>query len=202
MWIHRNVDTCQIDYSIHSKLRIFHYSEVINRSTHSRKKKSKDFRKMITIKFDVFVLSFLFSNDPDNKYHKHKWCMLYFTCIKLVACINFEKRLISYIYFLALLFKPLKVSRLDFKKQYTSNLWHQSAFAQMTKSGSELKYVCSKENSLPQTENFVGFVKCFSELAKGIYETCKCNFFNLPVVIVVVFSIVQLILFLCFARRN
>ena len=165
---------------------------------------------MITIKFDVFVLSFLFSNVPDNKYDKHKWCMLYFTCIKLVVCINFEKRLISYIYFWALLFKPLKVSQLDFKKQYTSNLWHHSAFAQMTKSGSEFgnkknftkKSVCSKENSLPQTENFVGFVKCFSELEKGIYETCKCNFFNLPVVLVVVFSIVQLILFLCFARRN
>ena len=41
----------------------------------------------------------------------------------------------------------------------------------MTKSGSEFrnkknfakKSVCSKENSLPQTENFIDFVKYFSE---------------------------------------
>ena len=87
MWIHGKVDICQTDYSIHSKLRIFPYSEVINRSKHSRKMKRKDLRKMITIKFDVFVLSFPFSNVPDNKYHKHKWCMLFFTCIKLVVCV-------------------------------------------------------------------------------------------------------------------
>ena len=29
--------------------------------------------------------SILCSNDPDNKYHKHVWRMLFFTCIKLLA---------------------------------------------------------------------------------------------------------------------
>ena len=31
--IHREVDICQTDYSIHSKLRIFSNSEVMHRST-------------------------------------------------------------------------------------------------------------------------------------------------------------------------
>ena len=38
---------------------------------------------------------------------------------------------------------------------------------------------------------FGGFVKHFSEFAKGIYEICDHNFFNLAIIIfVVVFSIV------------
>ena len=36
---------------------------------------------------------------------------------------------------------------------------------------------------------YLGFMKRFSEFAKGIYETCDCNFFNLA--LAVVFSIVQ-----------
>ena len=47
-----------------------------------------------------------------------------------------------------------------------------------------------------------GFVKCFSEFAKGIYETFGCNFFNIAIVIVAVFLILQFILFLCFAGNN
>ena len=35
---------------------------------------------------------------------------------------------------------------------------------------------------------------------KGIYETYNRSFFNLAIIFVVVFSIVQFILFLCFAR--
>ena len=38
------------------------------------------------------------------------------------------------------------------------------------------------------------------EFGKGIYETCNRSFFNLAIIFVVVFSIVQFILFLCFAR--
>ena len=54
---------------------------------------------------------------------------------------------------------------------------------------------------LSGSEFGMGLVKRFSEFAKGIYETCGRNFFNLSIV-VVVFSIVQFILFLCFARNN
>ena len=45
-------------------------------------------------------------------------------------------------------------------------------------------------------------MKCFSEFAKGIYETFGCNFFNIAIVIVAVFLILQFILFLCFAGNN
>ena len=31
-WIYGKVDICQTDYSVHSKLRIFRYSEVMHRS--------------------------------------------------------------------------------------------------------------------------------------------------------------------------
>ena len=41
-----------------------------------------------------------------------------------------------------------------------------------------------------------GFVKRFSEFAKGIYEKCDRHFFNLAIIIVVaVFSVVQLIFY-------
>ena len=43
---------------------------------------------------------------------------------------------------------------------------------------------------------FRGFVKRFSEFAKGIYEKCDRHFFNLAIIIVVaVFSVVQLIFY-------
>ena len=45
------------------------------------------------------------------------------------------------------------------------------------------------------------FLKGFSIFAKGIYETCNLNFFNLAF-IVVAFSIAQSILFLRFASNN
>ena len=63
---------------------------------------------------------------------------------------------------------------------------------------------CSKENSLSQAKNLLGFVKHFNEFAKGIYETRDQNFFNLAIIIIiaVVFSIVQFILFLHFASHN
>ena len=55
---------------------------------------------------------------------------------------------------------------------------------------------------LSGSEFGMGLVKRSSEFAKGIYETCGRNFFNLSIIVVVVFSIVQFILFLCFARNN
>ena len=61
----------------------------------------------------------------------------------------------------------------------------------------------SEENSLLQAKTFFGFVKRFSEFANRIYETFDHNLLNLAIVIVVVvFSIVQLILFLHFASNN
>ena len=53
-----------------------------------------------------------------------------------------------------------------------------------------------------QAKNILGFVKRFSEFSKGIYETCNRDIFNLALVIVVVFSILQFILFLRFASNN
>lgn len=41
----------------------------------------------------------------------------------------------------------------------------------------------SKENSSPQAEHFLGFMKCFSKFAKRIYETTNRNFFNVPLTI-------------------
>ena len=37
------------------------------------------------------------------------------------------------------------------------------------------KSVRSEDNRLPQAETFLGFVKCFGEFVKGIYEICSCN---------------------------
>ena len=55
---------------------------------------------------------------------------------------------------------------------------------------------------LSGSEFGMGLVKRSSEFAKGIYETCGRNLFNLSIIVVVVFSIVQFILFFCFARNN
>ena len=60
----------------------------------------------------------------------------------------------------------------------------------------------SEESSPPQAKTFLGFLKCFSELAKGIYKTCDRNIFNLALITVAVFSILQFILFLRFASNN
>ena len=60
----------------------------------------------------------------------------------------------------------------------------------------------SEENSMSETEAFLGFERCFSKFTRGIYKTCYCNFFNLAIIIVIVFSIIQFILFLRFADNN
>ena len=53
-----------------------------------------------------------------------------------------------------------------------------------------------KENSPPHAKRFLGFVKHFSKFAKWVYETtCNHVVFNLALINVVVFSIVQSILF-------
>ena len=58
--IHGKVDICQTDYSIHSKKRIFPYSNgsVYNIQVNERLKRVKE--KQSTTKLGVFVLSFIF----------------------------------------------------------------------------------------------------------------------------------------------
>ena len=59
-----------------------------------------------------------------------------------------------------------------------------------------------EENSLPRAKNSQGFGKHFGEFAKGIDETCVRNFFNAVLTAVVVFLIVQFILFLRFVSND
>ena len=58
--IQGKADICQINCSIHSRLRLFPYSEVIHRSITFKLTKGykKVKEKLVTIQFDVFVLSF------------------------------------------------------------------------------------------------------------------------------------------------
>ena len=59
--IHRKADICQVDYSIHSKLRIFCYSEIPHGSTTFKQKRLKEVKEeWSAIQFDVFVLYFIF----------------------------------------------------------------------------------------------------------------------------------------------
>ena len=65
------------------------------------------------------------------------------------------------------------------------------------------KSECREENSPTPAKKFLGFVKRFSEFARGIYKTCDCSFLNFVLIIVVVaFSIIQFILFLHFASNK
>ena len=54
------------------------------------------------------------------------------------------------------------------------------------------KSVHSEDDAPLQAKTFLGFVKHFSEFAKGIYVICSRNYFNLALI---VFAIVQFILF-------
>ena len=69
--IHRNVDICQTDYSIHSKLEFFLYSEVINGSTTFTLMKGQRLKKNDQL-FNLMFLffHFLHSNVPGNKCHR------------------------------------------------------------------------------------------------------------------------------------
>ena len=75
-----------------------------------------------------------------------------------------------------------------------------------TRVASQKKSEHCEENSLPQAKNSLGFgeflVKHFSEFVKGIDETCIRNFFNVVLTAVVVFLIVQFILFLRFGSND
>ena len=90
--IHWKIGICQTDYNIHSKLRIFPYSEVIHGSTTFKLMKGKQRLKkndqLINLMFFPFFL-FLHFNVPDNvpdKCHKQKWHMLFLPAFSSGAC--------------------------------------------------------------------------------------------------------------------
>ena len=87
--MHGKVDICQTDYSIHSKLRTFFYSKIIHGSTTFKVMKGKKVKeKWSTIKFDHFVFSYIFLVPVSQTITViKKWHRLYFTCIKLMACV-------------------------------------------------------------------------------------------------------------------
>ena len=88
--VHVKPDIYQTDYSIHSKLGISPYSEIINGSTTFKPRKGSERLKkndqLLNLMFCCFF-HFLRSNVPENKFHKHKLRVLLFTRIKLVACV-------------------------------------------------------------------------------------------------------------------
>ena len=67
-----------------------------------------------------------------------------------------------------------------------------------TKIASQKSSKRSEENNPPGAKLFFGFVKRISEFAKRIYETFDCNFFNVAIIIVAVFSIAQFTQFILF----
>ena len=110
--IHGKIDICQTDYSIHSKQRIFAYSNVIHGSTTFKLTKGyqENANQLLNLMF-LFFLLFSSFQCTRQKFHKQKWYMLFFTCIKLVArmlvsacaitCINWRRlNNISYLTYL------------------------------------------------------------------------------------------------------
>ena len=82
-------DICQADYSIYTKLRIFPYSEgKYNIQANNR------LTKIRNLMFLFF--RFLCFNVPDNRCHKRKWRVLFFTCIKLVMHVLVCAHAIAY----------------------------------------------------------------------------------------------------------
>ena len=83
-----STDIYQTGYIQHS-LQIFPYSEVMYRSTTFKLIKDKQRLKQDNHQFNLMFLffHFLHSNVSDNKCHKQKWHMLFFTHIKLVVCV-------------------------------------------------------------------------------------------------------------------
>ena len=88
--VHVKPNIYQTDYSIHSKLGISPYSEIINGSTTFKPRKGSERLKkndqLLNLMFCCFF-HFLRSNVPENKFHKHKLRVLLFTRIKSVACV-------------------------------------------------------------------------------------------------------------------
>ena len=96
--IHRMVDVCQTDYGIHSKLKISPYSRAIHGSTTFKLTKGQQSLnkndRLLNLCFCSFF-RFLRSNVSNNKFHKQKWCVLFFARIKLVARVLASARAIA-----------------------------------------------------------------------------------------------------------
>ena len=83
---------CQTDYCIHSKLRIspLFWSHTWKYNIQTNKRLAKVKEKWSTTQSDVFGLPLAFfipMSKAVSKCCKQKWCMLFFTCIKLVVCV-------------------------------------------------------------------------------------------------------------------
>ena len=82
--IHGNIDICQTDYSIPSKLDFSSNSEVLHGST-TFKLKNGQIKVKNDQLFNLMILffHFLHFSVPDDKCHNQKWCVLFFTRIRL-----------------------------------------------------------------------------------------------------------------------
>ena len=108
--IHGNFEMCLTKYSIPSKLirkmfplfwnHTWNYNKVNERLT----KVIKEKWQLFNLKF--LLLHFLHSNVPVNKCHKQKWCVLFFTRIKLVAPVPACAHLIARIKWIRLQYPP------------------------------------------------------------------------------------------------
>ena len=80
-------DICQTDYSIHYQLRIFPLFRSHARKYNIQANKTLKKNDSYSVWWFWSFFHFLHCNVPDNKCYKQKRDMLFFTCIKLVACV-------------------------------------------------------------------------------------------------------------------
>ena len=80
-----NVFTRNLEFSPHSE--VMHGTAIFKQTKGQRKRLKKNYSMMTNYSIWYFWSSFHFlhSNVPGNKCHKKKWCVLFFTHIKLVA---------------------------------------------------------------------------------------------------------------------
>ena len=80
-----NVFTRNLEFSPHSE--VMHGTAIFKPTKGQRKRLKKNYSMMTNYSIWYFWSSFHFlhSNVPGNKCHKKKWCVLFFTHIKLVA---------------------------------------------------------------------------------------------------------------------
>ena len=82
-----NVFTRNLEFSPHSEVK--HGTAIFKPTKGQRKRLKKNYSIMTNYSIWYFWSSFHFlhSNVPGNKCHKKKWCVLFFTHIKLVASV-------------------------------------------------------------------------------------------------------------------
>ena len=87
--IHRSVDTCHTNYTIHSKLRIspLSWSHTWKSNLQANERLKKWYSKIIiySIWYFCFFFHFLHSNVPDKKCHEKKWHVCWHVHMRLHA---------------------------------------------------------------------------------------------------------------------